>query len=101
MATQPRKSKGVAALLAILVGFVGADDFYIHNNMWGIVRLVIFAVAFLVGMVGSFVTFLITFFLVFLPLIFVLTVWDVVNFFRYLTMSDERFQQMVAANRGG
>ena len=101
MASASQKSKGIAALLAFLLGTLGVDDFYVGNKLLGFVRLGIFIFAWVVGGFGSIVTFLITFILIFIPLMAVLGLWSLVNIIRYLTMSDERFQQMVAANRGG
>ena len=101
MASVNQKSKGIAALLAFLFGVFGVDDFYVGNKVLAFIRLGICIFAFVVGGFGSIITFFITFILIFLPLMAVLGLWSLVNIIRYLTMSDERFQQMVAANRGG
>ena len=93
MATQKRKSKGTAALLVFFFGVVGADLFYVGKTGLGVLRLLLFCMAMFIGLPLSF------FFiglLLFIPLAVILLVWQLVDFIRYITMSDERFQQMVA-----
>ena len=101
MASASQKSKGIAALLAFLFGVFGVDDFYVGKNMLGFVRLGICIFAIVVGGFGSIFTLFITFIFIFLPLMAVLGLWSIINCIRFLAMSDESFQQMVAANRGG
>ena len=93
MASPKRKSKGVAALLVFFFGAFGADLFYVGKTGLGIVRLALFCVAIFIGVPLSFI--FIGLFLV-IPIVLILLVWQVIDLIRYLTMSDERFQQMVA-----
>ena len=95
MAAVGTKSKGMAALLAFLLGAFGVDDFYVGNKTAGIIRLVIFVVG--VGLGAPLVIIIIGLFLL-IPAALVSLTWSVVNLIKYLTMSDERFQELVAAN---
>ena len=96
MATVGTKSKGMAALLAFLLGAFGVDDFYVGNKTAGIIRLVIFVVG--VGLGGPLVLILIGLFLL-IPAGIASLTWSVINIIKYLAMSDERFQELVAANQ--
>ena len=93
MASPKRKSKGVAALLVFFFGVFGADLFYVGKTGLGVLRLVLFGIAMFIGVPLSFI-FIGLFLLI--PIALVLLVWQVVDLIRYLTMSEERFQQMVA-----
>ena len=95
MASPKRKSKGTAALLVFFLGVFGADLFYVGKTGLGILRLVLFFIGIVIGVPLSFL--IIGLFLV-IPISIILLVWQVIDFIRYLTMSEERFQQMVAGN---
>ena len=93
MATPKRKSKGTAALLVFFFGVFGADLFYVGKTGLGVLRLLLFCVMIFIGVPLSFI--IIGLFLV-IPIALVLVIWQLIDFIRYLTMSDERFQQMVS-----
>ena len=93
MAGVKRKSKTTAALLVFFLGVFGADLFYVGKTGLGIVRLVLFGIGMVIGVPLSF--FIIGLFLV-IPIMLILLIWQIIDLIRYLTMSDERFQQMVA-----
>ena len=95
MASPKRKSKGTAALLVFFLGVFGADQFYIGKTGLGVLRLILFGIMVVIGIPLSF--FLIGLVIV-IPLALVLLIWQVIDFIRFLTMSDERFQQIVAGS---
>ena len=103
MASQ--KSKMIAALLAFFLSAFAVDDFYVGNNTAGIIRLVILvltvviaAVITLAGLqeVGLIALAGTAGVIVLGSLI--LGIWGLINFIKYLVISDERFQEMVSAN---
>lgn len=80
-------------MLVLFFGGSGADLFYVGKTGFGVVRLALFGIALFIGVLLS--PIFIGLFLV-INIAVVLLLWQVVDLIKYLTMSEERFQQMVA-----
>ena len=74
------KSKFVAAILALLLGMLGAHRFYLGQLMWGFVYLVAFIISVVLIMYGIGIFGLIG-----------LSIIVLIDFFILLTMKDETF----------